>query len=255
MKRQQEEAEYERRMQVLNRRVRDDIRLSPTEYEALASLVGPPSSFVVLFREEEEEKEEEEEADEEDMHFGFYVFGFQANIVEEYMSFSCFSGCLLRSLFWLVGFTGDDAPRVFFPFCCSLAQDAPHHGRYGLEGPLRTSLCARFCCVTRSWRNSWWKCRRSYPIPGCSSVWSRTSTFQFLVVEGETLVFKVVFPDRVQQRCLVPRNVFLSGLWSRTLISPLVEASKIISQDRDHPLLRTFQLVFLKLWMSLVKGF
>ena len=44
----------------------------------------------------EEEKEEEEEADEEDMHFGFYVFGFQANIVEQYMSFSCYSRCLLR---------------------------------------------------------------------------------------------------------------------------------------------------------------
>ena len=72
---------------------------------------------------------------------------------------------------------------------------------------------------------------------------------------GESLVFKVFFPDRVQQRCLVPRNAFLSGLWSRTLISPLVKASKIFSQDRVHPLLRTFQLVFLKLWMSLVKGF
>ena len=54
----------------------------------MASLVGPPSSFFVLVWEEEEEKEEEEEADEEDMHFGFYVFGFQAHMVEEYMSLS-----------------------------------------------------------------------------------------------------------------------------------------------------------------------
>ena len=46
---------------------------------------------------------------------------------------------------------------------------------------------------------------------------SRTSTFQFLVVEGEFLVFKVFFPDRVQQRCLVPWNAFLSGLWSKSL--------------------------------------
>ena len=43
-----------------------------------------------------------------------------------------------------------------------------------------------------------------------------TSTFQFLVVEGEFLVFKVFPLDRVQQRCLLVRNVFLSGLWSRS---------------------------------------
>ena len=48
-------------------------------------LVGPPSSSIWN---EKEKKEEEEEADEEDMHFGFYVFGFQAHTVEEYMSLS-----------------------------------------------------------------------------------------------------------------------------------------------------------------------
>ena len=35
----------------------------------------------------------------------------------------------------------------------------------------------------------------------------------------------------------------------------LVEAFKIFTQDKVHPLLLTIQLVFLKLWMSLVKGF
>ena len=71
----------------------------------MASLVGPPSSSVVLFWEEEEEKEEEEEADEEDMHFGFYVFGFQAHIEEEYMSLSAaILDVSSDSLFWLVGF-------------------------------------------------------------------------------------------------------------------------------------------------------
>ena len=34
-----------------------------------------------------------------------------------------------------------------------------------------------------------------------------------------------------------------------------IEAFKIFAQDKVHPLLRTFQLVFLKLRMSLVKGF
>ena len=62
-------------------------------------------------------------------------------------------------------------------------------------------------------QNCWWKCRRSYPIlPFCSGLWSRTSTFQFLIVQGESLIFKVFFPDRVQQLC---RNAFLSGCWSR----------------------------------------
>ena len=30
----------------------------------------------------------------------------------------------------------------------------------------RTSLCARFC-VLRSWQNTWWKCRRSFPMLPC----------------------------------------------------------------------------------------
>ena len=68
--------------------------------------------------------------------------------------------------------------------------------------PSRLSKCPRSCPMMslceplfaiRSWRNSWWKCRRSYPILPCSGLWSSTSTFQFLVVEGEFLVFKV-FP-------------------------------------------------------------
>ena len=105
---------------------------------------------------------------------------------------------------------------------------------------LRTSLCARFC-VIRSWQNSWWKCRRSCLVLGCSCVWSRPLTFQFLVVEGEVLVFKVFPLDRVQQRCFPPKNVYLGGLWSRSLIFP-VEAFKIFAQVWVHPLLRTSQL-------------
>ena len=61
----------------------------------------------------------------------------------------------------------------------------------------------------RSWRNSWWKCRRSYLGPCCSCLRSRTSTFQFLVVEREFLVFKVFFPDRVQQHLLHLQLVFM----------------------------------------------
>ena len=89
----------------------------------------------------------------------------------------------------------------------------------------------------------------------CSGLWSRTWAFQFLVVEGEALVYKVFFPDRVQHRYLV-LNAFLSEMWSRSLVLVcLVAAFKIFSQDKVHPLLLTIQLVVMKLWMGLVKGF
>ena len=81
-------------------------------------------------------------------------------------------------------------------------------------------------------------------------------TFQFLVVEGETPVFKVFFPDRVQQCSLLLRNAFLSGLWSRSLIlASSEEAFKIFAQDSVHLHLLDLQLVSMVLQMSLVKGF
>ena len=84
---------------------------------------------------------------------------------------------------------------------------------------------------------------------------TRWLTFQFLVVEGEFLVFKAFSPGRVQQRCIPLKNVFLIGLWSRLLMFPMWAFKKIFAQNKVHPLLRTFQLVHKKLWMSLVKGF
>ena len=90
------------------------------------------------------------------------------------------------------------------------------------------------CVATRSWWNSWWRCRRSFPGLCCSGLWSRTWAFQFLVVEGESLVFKVFFPDRVQHRCLVLRNAFLSVMWSRSLVLVcLVKAFKIFSPGQS----------------------
>ena len=76
-----------------------------------------------------------------------------------------------------------------------------------------------------------WKCRRLYPFPCCSGLGSRTWTFQFLVVEGDSLVFKVFFPDRVQQRRSRSflRNAFLSILLSRSLTFP-VEVFKVFAR-------------------------
>ena len=83
--------------------------------------------------------------------------------------------------------------------------------------------------VCASWsrrQNSWWKCRRLSPIlPCCSRLWNRTWTFQFVIVEGETSIFKVFFPDRVQQRRLLRRSL---------TILLLVEVFKVFVQDRVH---------------------
>ena len=81
--------------------------------------------------------------------------------------------------------------------------------------------------------------------------------FQFLVVVGEVLVFKVFLPDRVQQRRpRPPRNAFLSGLWSRSFVFP-VKAFKILVQDRFRQRLRLFNLLLVETMtlMSLVMGF
>ena len=76
------------------------------------------------------------------------------------------------------------------------------------------------------------------PIPRYSGLWSSTSTFQFLVVEDQVLVFKVFPLDRVQQRRRPPRNAFLSGLWSRSWTFLVqVEVFMVLSRDKVHLLL------------------
>ena len=52
-------------------------------------------------------------------------------------------------------------------------------------------LAGAVCASLSRWQNSWWKYRRSSPILLYSELWSRTSTFQFLVVEGNKSVFNV----------------------------------------------------------------
>ena len=87
--------------------------------------------------------------------------------------------------------------------------------------------------------------------------WSRTSTFQFLlVVECATLVFKVLPQNRVQEQRFLLQNAFLSGLRSRssTFLFP-VEAFKIFAQDRVHPHLHALQLIGSTLRMRRFKVF
>ena len=78
------------------------------------------------------------------------------------------------------------------------------------------------------------------------TVRSSTSTFQFLVVEGDSQVFKVLFPDRVQQRLLSSRSLTF-----------LVEIFKVLALDRVRQRLLLFilQLDRMMTRMSLVQGF
>ena len=66
-------------------------------------------------------------------------------------------------------------------------------------------------CLSRSWWNSWWKCRLCCPIPCSSSgLPSRSSIFRFRAVEEVLVeVFKVFPKDRVPQRLPVSRPSFL----------------------------------------------
>ena len=129
----------------------------------------------------------------------------------------------------------------------------PRAGYQSAQDPAFRCPHAQGRARTAAVRNSWWKCRRSYPILRCSGLWSTASTFQFLLVEDQVLVFKV-FLDRVQQRCLPLRNSFLSGLWSRSLTLFSVDVVMVLSQDKVH-LLLTLQLVLKNALMSLVKRF
>ena len=151
--------------------------------------------------------------------------------------------------------------------------------------PRRSSSTSSQCellFASRSWRNSWWKYRRSSPFPRCSGLWSSTSTVQSLVAEGGSLVFNpCCLLLRIAEQIVgipVPRGGvrglqgFHQGqdsttsplsleriserMWSRSLILPwLVEAFKILVPDRVQwlrPFLHTFQLVP---WTSRFTGF
>ena len=86
-------------------------------------------------------------------------------------------------------------------------------------------------CVLDTARNSYWQNLDTGHPPWdtevwarCSGLWSRTWTFQFLVTEGDLLVFKVFPLNRVQQR-----------LRRRSLTFPfLVEVFKVFAQDKVH---------------------
>ena len=90
---------------------------------------------------------------------------------------------------------------------------------------------ARFPWCRR--RNSWWKCLRSFPILLCTGLWSRTLTFQFLMVvtvwagRGEE-VFKVYAQDRIQQRFVEQKTLTFQFF----MVVAEVEVFKVYALDR-----------------------
>ena len=116
--------------------------------------------------------------------------------------------------------------------------------------PSRLSKCPRSCLTmflrdvsvaNRRWWNSLLKCRRSFPFPRCSGLWSRTLTFQVLVVVELVEVFPVFSQDRVQQR-LVVHGIFQQRLPSRslTLLSRVIAEFFIL--HRRLPVCRVRQI-------------
>ena len=136
------------------------------------------------------------------------------------------------------------------------------YGFWIVRSPSRSSKCPGSLAhrvllvllfLSRSQRNSWWKCRQScLPRASLFRSRSRSSTLQFLVVVVKG-VFKVFSQDRVQQRRLLRRNAFLSGLWSsfpfllrNALLSGLRSSSWTLllvwALDRDLPHLLVLQM-------------
>ena len=142
------------------------------------------------------------------------------------------------------------------------------------------SLCA-LLSVTRSWENSWWKCRRTQGtrsrwLPRSSVRGERFVVFSLRIVEGEVHVevFKVLVLDRIQQRIWsrVLKFQFLrvgggvadvfkvlsqyriqQRLWSRSLTFQLVGVFLIFSQDKV--LLLPHRVVCMTMQMKILQVF
>ena len=110
--------------------------------------------------------------------------------------------------------------------------------------------------MSRSWRNSWWKCRRLFPILPCSGPWSSTLTFQFPRRGGGISGLRGVFPGQSSTAQLASQDRTSGRIAEQIVGFPVCRGGfQIFAQDWFHPLLRTFQLTIKKAWMSLVKGF
>ena len=101
------------------------------------------------------------------------------------------------------------------------------------RSPLHPVIAGAVCASRSRWRNSWWKCRRSYRTPRCTVLWSRTWTFnsltfqfrvvaEFFILHRRLPVCRVrqikgvfaLFPREKVRRCTQGRN------WVRTSAHP-----------------------------------
>ena len=99
-------------------------------------------------------------------------------------------------------------------------------GYRSAQACLSCSCCsARRLCLSRSWWNSWWKCRLCCPIPCSSSgLPSRSSIFRFRAVEEVLVEVFKVFPQghgstaSVGKQTIVPARGGLQGLGEQTIV-------------------------------------
>ena len=93
------------------------------------------------------------------------------------------------------------------------------------EQVIEASRCSYATCLSRAAAGgtAGGSARRSFPFPRCSGLWSRTLTFQLLVVVELVEVFPVFSQDRIQHRCF---------RGTKPLIFLLVEVFKVYTVDR-----------------------
>ena len=112
------------------------------------------------------------------------------------------------------------------------------------KSPLPVNLAGAVSVSGSRRQNSWWKCRRLYPTLRYTGLWSRTWTFQFLlVVEVVSVseVFKVSL-ERIQQRLVEQIVVFQQRLPSTSLTFQFRVVAEIFLLQRRLPVCRVRQI-------------
>ena len=110
------------------------------------------------------------------------------------------------------------------------------------RSPLPVSLTGAVFALLSRRQNSWWKYRRSYRTHRYAGLWSRTWTFQLLlVVVASVVVFSVYSQDRVQQHLV--EQIIVQGLPSKSLTFQLRVVAKIFLLQRRLPVCRVRQIM------------
>ena len=109
------------------------------------------------------------------------------------------------------------------------------------RSPLPVSLTGAVFALLSRRQNSWWKYRRSYRTHRYAGLWSRTWTFQLLLVVVVVVAVSVFTQDRVQQHLV--EQIIVQGLPSKSLTFQLRVVAKIFLLQRRLPVCRVRQIM------------